>query len=144
MRSSVVIVAGLIAVLPVVAHAEMLISVQEAALPSASGATTFRGISRGPKIEVVDLKEGATLKSPLNLKMTFKSFGGATVNADSVKVTYVKNPAVDLTPRVKKYIQVGGLDMPAAELPPGDHEFLVELRDSDGRPGVTTFKLKIQ
>lgn len=127
------------------AHADMLISNQEAALPAASStALAFRGVTRGPKVEVVSpATTGGTVTSPIDLKMKFQSFGGATVDPTSVKVTYLKNPAVDLTPRMKKYIEAGGLDMATAEMPAGEHPIRVEIKDSEGRAGAVTFTLKI-
>lgn len=127
------------------ARAEMLISKQEAALPAAAGgALTFRGVTRGPKVEVVSPAASAgTVHSPVDLKMKFQSFGGATVDPNSVKVTYLKNPAVDLTPRVKKYIQSGGLEMSSAEMPEGEHPIRVDIKDSEGRAGTATFTLKV-
>lgn len=127
------------------AHAEMLISKQEAALPAAAATgLTFRGVTRGPKVEMVSPAASAgAVQSPVDLKMKFQSFGGATIDPNSVKVTYLKNPVVDLTPRVKKYIQSGGLDMSAAEMPEGDHPIRVDIKDSEGRAGTATFTLKV-
>ncbi|MGE5538135.1 MAG: hypothetical protein ACM30I_05935 [Gemmatimonas sp.] len=127
------------------AHAEPLITAKEAALPAAaSGALAFRGVTRGPKVEIASPSADAgTVTSPVDLKLKFQSFGGATVNPDAVKVTYLKNPAVDLTPRLKKYIQANGIEMPSAELPPGDHPIRVEIKDSEGRSGTANFTLKV-
>jgi hypothetical protein len=33
--------------------------------------------------------------------------------------------------------------MPDAELPPGDHMIRVDIKDSDGRSGSTSFVLKV-
>lgn len=59
------------------------------------------------------------------------------------KVTYMKNPSVDLTPRLKPFVQSTGIDMPGAELPPGDHLIRFDLKDSDGCAASTSFTLKI-
>jgi hypothetical protein len=66
-----------------------------------------------------------------------------TAAQKSIKITYLKNPVVDLTERVKPFIGTGGLDVPAAEVPPGNHPIRVEVRDSDGRSGSASFILKI-
>lgn len=60
-----------------------------------------------------------------------------------MKVTYLRTPNVDLTPRLKPFIQAGGIDMPDAELPQGEHLVRVDVKDSDGRPGMTSFVLKV-
>lgn len=125
------------------AQATQLITSEEAKLPPPKGAIVAdrRGILRGPKVDVV-LPTGA-VHSPLRLQLKFESFGGATINPDSVKVIFLRAPNVDLTPRVKPFIQANGIDMPEAELPPGEYTLRVDVRDSDGRPGTASFILTI-
>jgi hypothetical protein len=125
------------------AKATQLITQEEAKLPPPRGAiaTERRGILRGPKVEVVSPNEPS--HSPLRLQLKFESFGGAKINPDSVKVIYLRTPNVDLTPRVKPFIQVDGIDMPDSELPPGEYMLRVDVKDSDGRPGTTSFTLKV-
>jgi hypothetical protein len=60
-----------------------------------------------------------------------------------VKVTYLRTPNVDLTPRIKAFVQPTGIDMPDVELPVGDHMVRVDIKDSDGRIGSTSFVLKV-
>ena len=125
------------------AHTTQLITEDEAKLPPPKGAiaTDRRGILRGPKVEIV-APSGAA-HSPLRLQLKFESFGGATINPDSVRVIYLRSPNVDLTPRVKPFIQANGIDMPRAELPPGEYTVRVDVKDSDGRPGTASFTLTI-
>jgi len=125
------------------ARATQLITEDEAKLPPPKGAIAAdrRGILRGPKVEIVSPSGAA--HSPLRLHLKFESFGGATINPDSVKVIYLRSPNVDLTPRVKPFIQADGIDMPQAELPPGEYMVRVDVKDSDGRPGTASFTLTI-
>src|SRR5579872_4515342 len=124
-------------------HATQLITEDEAKLPPPKGAIAAdrRGILRGPKVEIVSPSGAA--HSPLRLQLKFESFGGATINPDSVKVIYLRSPNVDLTPRVKPFIQADGIDMPQAELPPGEYLVRVDVKDSDGRPGTASFTLTV-
>jgi hypothetical protein len=123
--------------------ANVLITDEEAKLPPPKGAVAAdrRGVTRGPKIKY--LEEGEALHCPAHLQLTFESFGGAKIDPDSVKVTYLKTPNVDLTPRIKSFVQVGGIDIPDAELPVGDHIVRVDVKDSDGRIGTSSFVLKV-
>ena len=123
------------------AQATQLITEDEAKLPPPKGAIAAdrRGILRGPKVEIVSPSGAA--HSPLRLQLKFESFGGATINPESVKVIYLRSPNVDLTPRVKPFIQPSGIDMPRAELPPGEYMVRVDVKDSDGRPGTVSFTL---
>jgi hypothetical protein len=79
----------------------------------------------------------------MHLQVMFESFGGAKIDLDSVKVTYLKTPNVDLTPRVKPFVQSAGIDIPDVELPLGEHMVRIDLKDSDGRIGSTSFVLKV-
>jgi hypothetical protein len=123
--------------------ATQLITDDEARLPPPKGAISAntRGILRGPKVEVVSPNEAG--HSPLRLQLKFESFGGARIDIESVKVLYLRTPNVDLTARVRPFIQADGIDMPDAELPPGEYMVRVDVKDSDGRPGSVSFTLKV-
>ena len=136
-------IAALIAFMGSAQAGQVLITADEAKLPPPRGAVAVdrRGITRGPKIDFISL--GDEIHSPLRLQLKFESFGGAKIDPDSVKVTYLRTPNVDLTPRVKPFIQATGIDMPDAEMPAGDYMVRVDLKDSDGRAGSTSFILKV-
>ena len=121
------------------ANAETLITASEVALPTLGLLTTttpIRGVSLRPEAEPIPaLKPGEVVTSPMAFRIKFTAHGGATIDPASVKVTYCKVPAVDLTPRLAKYISAAGIDMPDAEIPPGRHLILVEVKDSHGASG---------
>ena len=123
--------------------AHVLITQDEANLPPPKGAIAVdrRGVTRGPKIILVGDME--PLHSPVHLQLKFESFGGARIDEDSVKVTYLRTPNVDLTPRIKPFVQITGIDVPDAELPVGDHMVRVDVKDSDGRTGSASFVLQV-
>lgn len=121
--------------------AEVLITEQEAKLPPAKDAKPdSRGITRGPRISLLPESEA---RSPIHLQLKFQVFGGAKIDPQSLRVTLLKTPEVDLTPRVKPFAQVDGVDMPEAEAPAGDYAVRVELQDSEGRATAKTFSLKV-
>ncbi|WP_452100959.1 hypothetical protein [Bradyrhizobium monzae] len=123
--------------------ATQLITEEEAKLPPPKGAVAAdrRGILRGPKVEFVSPSD--SVSSPLHLVLKFDSFGGAKIDPDSVKVMFLRTPNVDLTARVKPFIQADGINIQDAELPPGDYTVRVDVKDSDGRPGTAVFTLKV-
>lgn len=137
--------AGLLAATWSAAAAEVLITEAEAKLPTQKGAiaATSRGITRGPRIELVDVPKDGAVQSPMHLQLKFQAFGGAKVDPSAVQVTYLKTPAVDLTSRIKPFVQDSGIDMPDAVLPPGEHPLRIDIKDSDGRTGTTNFVLKV-
>jgi hypothetical protein len=136
------IVAGLLFSGPARA-ATQLITEEEAKLPPPKGAVAAdrRGILRGPKVEFVSPSD--SVSSPMHLVLKFESFGGAKIDPDSVKVMFLRTPNVDLTARVKPFIQADGINIQDAELPAGDYTVRVDIKDSDGRPGTAIFTLKV-
>jgi hypothetical protein len=120
----------------------VLITPDEAQLPTPKGVFVPRAITRGPRVELSDSDNGE-LRSPLRLQLKFRGFGGATINLDSLRVTYLKQPNVDLTSRVRPYAQPTGIEIPDAEAPPGEHLVRVEIHDSEGRRTMTTFLLSV-
>jgi len=79
----------------------------------------------------------------MHLRLKFESFGGTQIDPDSVKVTYLRTPNVDLTARIRSFVEMTGIDVPDAELPVGDFMLRVDIKDSDGRSGSTNFVLQV-
>jgi hypothetical protein len=120
------------------AGAFQLVTSEEAALPARSvPLLDLRGSpTRRPIVVVVSPAPGAGLvHSPLDLKLEFRAFGGAKIDPDSVVVTYLKNPAINITQRITPFISTSGIIITQADVPPGKHEFWVQLKDKDGRLG---------
>lgn len=128
------------------AAADPLITEAEAALPSPPEAgLSMRGITRGPAIELeAPAPEAKHLTSPLPLKINFVARNNATIDKDSVKITYVKTPTVDLTTRLKAHLTSDGINMKQAEIPPGNHVIRVDVKDSQGRTSTALFKLSVE
>lgn len=119
----------------------VLITEQEASLPAERVVLGPRGITRGPRIELV--QPGETSSSPMRFQLKFQSFGGARINTDSLRVTYLKIPEIDITPRVRPFAHAAGIDIPDAEIPTGEHYIRAEVKDSEGRVKISVFVLKV-
>jgi hypothetical protein len=118
------------------AHALQLITEKEAALPPVP-IVHERGISRGPTIMVVSPAPNAgMIQSPFTLKIMFESHGSATVNVESVLVTYMKEPTIDLTQRIKPFIGASGIDVKRCPSAPGYAHF---ARRCHRQPGSHDF-----
>jgi hypothetical protein len=123
-----------------------LVTPEEAALPpGAAPSLDFRGSPiRRPTIQVVSPPPSAGLvHSPVELKLRFHAFGGAEIDPESVVVTYLKSPAIDVTQRLTPYITADGIVIADAELPAGEHKFWVELKDKSGRVGTAEFSVQV-
>jgi hypothetical protein len=121
--------------------AKELITRQEASLPD-----TFaeKAVFPGPK--VVQLSPDANAmptRSPLRFKLRFET-RGSRIDLPSLKVMYLKKPLVDLTNRIREYAAPNGIDMPDAEVPPGDHRIVIEINDTDGVVGKTEILLRVR
>lgn len=128
------------------AAAFQLITAAEAALPAGTVPSfEVRGSpTRLPSITVVlPHPGGGAVYSPFELRLDFRAFGGAAIDPDSVVVTYIKNPDIDISPRIKPFITPKGIDIAQAEVPPGLHKFWVEVKDSEGRAGGREFDFQV-
>jgi hypothetical protein len=120
----------------------VLITPEEAQLPTPKDVYAGRAVTRGPRIDLAD-PDSHDVRSPLRLQLKFRGFGGARINLDSLRVTYVKTPTVDLTSRVRPFADPNGIEIPQALAPPGEHMLRVEIQDSEGRRTATTFLLSV-
>lgn len=127
------------------ATADTLIKESEARLPPAPvAAPASRSITRGPGIRILSPDTGSpSLASPFALQIAFEPHGGAKIDLSSVKLTYLRSPNVDLTERIKAGLSEKGIDLKAAEVPPGEHQIRVSVQDSDGRISNAVFKLNV-
>jgi hypothetical protein len=123
----------------------LLISADEGALPPASDATripvTTRAITRRPDLILVSPTK--SVHSPFNLQFKFQAHGSSGIKPESFHLIYLKKPTVDLTARVRPYIQATGLTMPQAEAPAGRHVIEARISDSDGREAVGVFTFEV-
>ncbi len=127
------------------ALAETLIKESEARLPPAPvTATATRSITRGPGIRILSPDAGSlSLASPFPLQIAFEPHGGAKIDLSTVRLTYLRSPSVDLTERVKAGLSEKGIDLKAAEVPPGEHQIRVSVQDSDGRQSNVVLNLNV-
>ena len=135
---SILLCAALCAALPPAAQAAepiRLITVEEARLPAPDSASgQARNITRGPGIDRLS-PPAIGIDGPFRFAVKFKPRNGVPVDPASVRVTYQRQPTVDLTPRVKAFITADGIDAPAVLVPPGKHVVEIEATDKEGRPG---------
>jgi hypothetical protein len=113
-----------------------LITKAEADLPTQdSVGGQDRNLTRGPGVDRVAPAVVGADQGPFRFAVRFKPRNGVPIDPDSVRVTYRRQPAVDLTPRVKPFITAEGIEAPAVIVPPGKHVIDIEVTDKQGRPG---------
>lgn len=130
---------------PAPASAFQLISQSEASLPAAPATQlAMRGLTRGPTVDQVSPAPNATNPlGPLTFDIAFEAHNGASVDPATVKLTYLKQPAVDLTPRLRPYITAAGIKASNVDIPPGVHAIRVDLADTQGRTSSTVVMIQI-
>ena len=121
-----------------------LITEDEARLPIAQEAKeqVTRAITRGPGISLASAD--IVTREGFLLHIVFEPRGGVAIDPESVRILYLKSPAVDLTERLKGQIQADGIEVPAATAPPGEHPLQVTVRDTNGRQSAKKFKLVVR
>jgi len=117
-----------------------LITEKEAALPPANKLVT-RGISRGPSIKFITPTSGSAVSSPFDLRVAFEPRGESKIDVNSIKITYLKFPYIDLTSRLKSAITASGINFQNAEVPAGEHSVKFSVQDIDGRETIAIFNL---
>lgn len=113
-----------------------LITPAEAALP-AGAVPSFEVRGSPTRLPTITVNSphpgGGAVYSPVDFKVTFRAYGGAKIDPDSVVVSYIKSPDIDITARIKPFLTADGIDIAQAAVPPGLHTFWIELKDTDGR-----------
>ena len=128
------------------AQAFELVTPDEAALPAGEAPSlVMRGSPlRRPSILVVSPPpEAGLMHSPIDLKLRFHAFGGAEIDPESVVVTYLKQPTIDVTQRITPYITASGIAIDKVDVPPGAHQFWIEVKDKSGRVGAAEFSFQV-
>lgn len=102
------------------------------------------GTSPAPGIEIFGPKADTPTDSPMSFVVKFTAHGGAAVNMDSVAVTYMVRAPVDLTGRLRPFIQNEEIRVKDAIVPPGRHELRISIQDSNGESRHTLYTFCIK
>jgi hypothetical protein len=123
------------------AQTVQLITPDEAKQPAAAPKPSTRAITRGPAVK---LASPEAVSGNFPFKIAFEARGESKIDPATVKVEYLKGSGIDLTERLKGGIKPGGIEIPAAAAPAGEHPIRVTVRDSEGRLGTAEFKLTVK
>jgi hypothetical protein len=121
-----------------------LITREEAGLPApdATG-MAVRNLTRGPGIDTQGTLGSGVAGKPLRLAVKFLPSNGVPVDPESVRVIYRRQPALDVTTRVKAFITAQGIEAPAVLVPPGKHIIEIQAVDKEGRVGRSQMTLNV-
>jgi hypothetical protein len=120
-----------------------LITPEEARLPSADlSAAQERNLTRGPGIDAV-APPPIGVSGTFRLAVRFKPRNSVAIDPESVRVTYRRQPEIDLTARLKPFVTATGIEAPAVIVPPGKHVIVIEATDKEGRIGRSQMMLTV-
>lgn len=121
-----------------------LITREEAGLPAPDApGGAVRNLTRGPGIDTQGTLGSGVAGKPLRLAVKFLPSNGVPIDPDSVRVIYRRQPALDVTTRVKAFITAQGIEAPAVLVPPGKHIIEIQAVDKEGRVGRTQMTLSV-
>jgi len=111
-----------------------LITPEEAALaPAEEDGIRTRGLSdAGPGVEVVKPAEGEILTGAAEILVRFLP-KTITIDLTSLKVTLLKFIPIDLTDRLKPYIDAAGINVKDVKVPTGTYRVRISLSDAQGK-----------
>lgn len=115
----------------------ILVFPHEAELPKAQS-ISLRGFFPGPEVEVLSPRKGGTVDKTFLFKIKFNPIGGTLINPDSLEIKYLSQPAKEISSRVAKFLDGNVLEVPDAVVPPGEHVFVVRIKDVNGRSSAPT------
>ncbi len=143
-RRYVFVAVLLLGLAPGAASAATLITADEAALANTRvAANTDRQAFSGPAIEQISPAPGATVTSPFRLQIKFTPRGEVPIEMGTATLIYAKAPLQDLTDRVEDYMTAAGIDIPAVEVPPGEHWLRVRISDQHLHWTTTWIKVTV-
>ncbi|PZN94393.1 MAG: hypothetical protein DCF30_20385 [Hyphomicrobiales bacterium] len=121
-----------------------LITREEAGLPAPDAVgVAVRNLTRGPGIDTQGTLGLGVAGKPLRLAVKFLPSNGVPVDPESVRVIYRRQPALDVTTRVKAFITPQGIEAPAVLVPPGKHIIEIQATDKEGRVGRSQMTLTV-
>lgn len=124
------------------------ITPDEARLPPYQGPPRLRmrSVAMGPRIVVLAPPangEAFISHRPVKLHVRFETTADAPVDLQSLKVTYLRLFGIDITDRVRPYVNDAGIDIDNVEIPAGEHRIELEIGDRHGHTTDQILKLVV-
>lgn len=122
-----------------------LISPDEAAMaPATDEGIRSRGLGdAGPGIDIVRPAEGAVVPSPAEIIIKFLPKSGP-INLESLKVKLLKFVSIDLTDRLKPFLNTEGIAVKDAKVPGGTYRVRIDLSDTQGKTSTREISFEVK
>jgi hypothetical protein len=108
------------------------------------GRSMMLELKDGPEIDVVNPGGEEIDRQPIEIDVEFKqSKDGAEPDMSSLKVRYIKFFTIDITDRIKPYIDGNRIHAPKAEFPKGNHTVELYVEDTEGKASSKVMEFKV-
>ncbi|MBW1879220.1 MAG: hypothetical protein JRJ84_12730 [Deltaproteobacteria bacterium] len=123
-----------------------LITEEEAAQPDAP---PTRGpvvdLTDGPVIRVESPEDGATYGGPFPVRVEFlPGSNGLNPDFETLHVVYVKAMKINITGRVKKFLNDNAIEVPSANAPNGRHTLRLYIEDVGGNASTRQMTVRVE
>jgi len=132
---------------PHTGHGLTLITPEEAAQPDAP---VPRGVKlrtiqeNGPQIKIFSPNPAEPIRVPFILDIAFEAFSDKTVDLDSLSIKYLKLIAIDLTGRMKPYLNGNRLVVKEVKVPQGKHRLQFSIAYASGEKTMMEIVLNVE
>jgi hypothetical protein len=137
----------LFSIYPFTGHCFTLITPEEAAQPDAPvprGIKLTRIEGNGPQIKIYspDLEE--PLRIPFVMDIAFEAPSDKTIDFDSLSIKYLKLIAIDLTGKIKPYLNENRLMVKDVKVPQGKHRLQLSIAYTSGEKTMMGIVLNVE
>jgi hypothetical protein len=99
----------------------------------------------GPRISIASPTNNATYEGPFPIKVEFlPGPSGSPVDISSLRLEYKKAWGIDITDRVRDYIDGTVIDVAESELPTGRHTVEIEIADVENHLSRQVFTVTVK
>jgi len=118
-------------------------SVREGGFSSGVGKTDCGRAERG--IQLLEPANGGVYEDAIPVEVVFGARGrGCGFDMSSLRVVYKKAWGIDITRRIRPYVDAHAIRIPSLELPAGDHSVKISILDHDRVRHEAVFSVTIR
>jgi len=137
----------LVAVYPHTGHCLTLITAEEAAQPDAP---VPRGIKmttvqeNGPQIKIYSPNPDEPIRIPFLMDIAFEASSNKAIDPTSLSIKYLKLISIDLTDRIKPYLNDNRLTVKDLKVPQGKHHLQFSIAYTSGEKTTMDIVLNVE
>jgi hypothetical protein len=99
----------------------------------------------GPVIQIDSPKNGGVYKGPFPITVEFRDGpSGQPVDMDTLKLEYKVAWGIDITDKVREYIDGTQIDVAESALPEGRHTVEIQIEDTAGHRSSRIFTVTVE